>query len=70
MADAGACEVAAPARSQERLLRSGRGLHADLRLVGEAPGETEDREGRPFRGRAGRCFDEMLGILGRSREEI
>src|SRR6056297_1658063 len=35
-------------------------LDATLLLVGQAPGETEDSEGRMFIGRAGRTLDELL----------
>lgn len=38
-------------------------------FVGEAPGEKEDREGRPFCGRAGAFLDELLGSAGIVREE-
>src|SRR3954468_19962643 len=33
---------------------------ARIVIVGEAPGATEDREGRPFVGPAGRLLDELL----------
>lgn len=40
-------------------------------VIGEAPGREETREGRPFVGRAGRFFIEILeGSLGLSREDI
>jgi len=39
----------------------GEGLErADLMLVGEQPGDREDREGRPFVGPAGRLLDDAL----------
>lgn len=44
--------------------------HASLVLVGEAPGETEAREGRPFVGAAGRLLGEALAKAGLSREEV
>jgi len=44
--------------------------HARLVLVGEAPGETEARQGRPFVGAAGRLLDEALAKAGLSRDEI
>lgn len=37
-------------------------------LVGEAPGESEDEQGRPFVGRAGQLLDELLGEVGFSEE--
>ena len=33
---------------------------ADVMIVGEAPGASEDRQGRPFVGRAGKLLDELL----------
>lgn len=44
---------------------------AKVMLVGEAPGRDEDREGRPFVGRAGQLLDKMLGAIdmGRARED-
>jgi DNA polymerase len=44
--------------------------HARLVLVGEAPGETEARQGRPFVGAAGRLLDDALAKAGLSREEV
>lgn len=39
-------------------------------LVGEGPGETEDRLGRPFVGRAGELLDRMLGAVDLRRESV
>jgi uracil-DNA glycosylase len=41
---------------------------AALMLVGEQPGDREDREGRPFVGPAGRLLDEALAAAGIVRE--
>lgn len=43
---------------------------AALMLVGEAPGEQEDREGRPFCGRSGRFLDGLLERVGLERDRI
>ena len=43
---------------------------ARVMLVGEAPGASEDRQGRPFVGAAGRFLAELLGLAGLSREEV
>jgi DNA polymerase len=43
---------------------------ADLVVVGEAPGQEEDRTGRPFVGRAGRLLDLMLLSAGFPRPEV
>lgn len=37
-------------------------------VVGEAPGEQEDRQGLPFVGRSGKLLDAMLQSVGMSRE--
>ena len=43
---------------------------ADLVLVGEGPGATEDETGRPFVGAAGRLLDEILAAVGLAREGV
>jgi len=40
-----------------------------LMLVGEAPGADEDRQGKPFVGRAGRLLDKMLAAIGLDRND-
>lgn len=40
----------------------------DWLIVGEAPGEEEDRQGLPFVGRAGQLLDRMLAAMQLSRE--
>lgn len=42
---------------------------ARIVLIGEAPGETEDLEGKPFVGRAGQLLNEFLAEAGISRED-
>jgi uracil-DNA glycosylase len=39
-------------------------------LVGEAPGASEDRSGRPFVGSAGKLLDLLLEAAGLAREEV
>jgi DNA polymerase len=41
--------------------------NADLMFVGEAPGAEEDRQGKPFVGRAGKLLDELLTEIGMER---
>ncbi len=43
---------------------------AALLFVGEAPGETEDREGRPFVGRSGDVLDDTLRDAGLARADV
>ena len=44
--------------------------NAELMFIGEAPGEEEDRTGRPFVGRAGSKLDEMITAMGFRREGV
>lgn len=44
--------------------------NARIHFVGEAPGADEDREGRPFVGRAGQLLDKMLASIGLDRTQV
>jgi len=43
---------------------------AELLFVGEGPGEEEDRQGRPFVGRAGQLLNQMIAAMGLRREDV
>ncbi len=43
--------------------------HADLMLVGEAPGREEDLKGEPFVGRAGKLLDKILSAIKMTRHK-
>ncbi len=43
---------------------------AALMVIGEGPGETEDKLGRPFVGRAGELLDKMLAAIDLAREDV
>ncbi len=42
----------------------------EVMFVGEGPGQTEDRQGRPFVGRAGDLLVKLLSTLGWRRQEV
>jgi uracil-DNA glycosylase len=44
--------------------------HARIVFVGEAPGAEEDKQGKPFVGRAGQLLSELLGGVGLSRDDV
>lgn len=44
--------------------------NAKLLVIGEAPGEEEDKQGEPFVGRAGQLLTKMLEAINFTREEI
>lgn len=43
---------------------------ARVMLIGEQPGDVEDKEGRPFVGPAGRLLDRALGAAGMDRRLV
>ena len=45
-------------------------VEAELMFVGEGPGFDEDRQGRPFVGRAGQLLDKMIAAMGLAREQV
>lgn len=44
--------------------------NADLMVVGEAPGENEDKSGRPFIGQAGQLLTKILAAIKLEREDV
>lgn len=49
----------------------GQGSHdAHIMFIGEAPGETEAKQGRPFCGASGRVLDEMLASIALQRDSV
>jgi uracil-DNA glycosylase family 4 len=46
------------------------GPHAEVMLIGEAPGAEEDRLGRPFVGQSGKLLDKMLATIGLQRGSV
>jgi DNA polymerase len=45
-------------------------LNGEIMFIGEAPGYFEDQQGKPFVGKAGKVFDELLKSVGLRREDI
>lgn len=44
--------------------------NAEVMIIGEAPGETEERTGKPFTGKAGQLLEEVLNANGFDREDV
>lgn len=44
-------------------------LNADIMIVGEGPGQTEDATGRPFVGRSGELLDKILAAVNLTRDQ-
>jgi DNA polymerase len=43
---------------------------AQLVFIGEGPGQDEDRQGRPFVGKAGQLLTRIISAIGLRREEV
>ncbi|MFZ9914444.1 MAG: uracil-DNA glycosylase [Phycisphaerales bacterium] len=69
-AHAAQCPHCTAATAHTRLVFGEGNPDAEIVFVGEAPGETEDRLGRPFVGRAGEKLDEMIAAMGLRREAV
>ena len=67
---AASCPHCLAATGHTRLVFGEGAAHAELMFVGEAPGDAEDRVGRPFLGAAGEKLDEMIKAMGLSREQV
>lgn len=45
-------------------------INGGIMLIGEAPGGEEEKQGRPFVGKAGKNLNEFLEIVGLEREDL
>jgi DNA polymerase len=57
-------------RSAKNLVFADGNPHADLMLIGEAPGRDEDERGLPFVGASGQLLDRILAAIGRDRTSV
>lgn len=59
-----ACTQCSLHKTRQRVVPGHGNIEAEIALIGEAPGATEDKEGLPFVGRAGRLLDDLLVRAG------
>ncbi|MBQ4581402.1 MAG: uracil-DNA glycosylase [Clostridia bacterium] len=59
-----------PAEEKPIVPGEGNADHPPVMLIGEAPGEQESLQGRPFVGKAGKNLDGFLQVLELNREDI
>ncbi|ETO91901.1 MAG: of bacteriophage-type DNA polymerase [Candidatus Xenolissoclinum pacificiensis L6] len=45
-------------------------IESDIMIIGEAPGEQEDKQGRPFCGQSGKLLDKMFSAIDLSRNQM
>ena len=65
-----ACTRCGLAQSRKHTVPGEGNARAELMLVGEGPGATEDETGRPFVGAAGELLTQILGSIGIPRESV
>jgi DNA polymerase len=63
-----ACRACALCDSRRQTVFGAGHTQAHWLVIGEAPGEQEDRRGEPFVGPAGQLLDQMLAALGLTRD--
>jgi uracil-DNA glycosylase len=70
-AQARACERCPELAATRKTVVFGAGnADAELMFVGEAPGASEDEQGLPFVGRAGKLLNQLLEDIGLERSEV
>ncbi len=71
LAQARACTRCSELAATRRTVVFGAGnADAELMFVGEAPGASEDEQGLPFVGRAGKLLEKLLEEIGMTRTEV
>ena len=63
------CEKCTLAKTRHNIVFSDGVPNPKLMLIGEAPGFYEDKEGKPFVGKAGQLLDKIFASVGLSREK-
>jgi uracil-DNA glycosylase len=71
LTQARACQRCSDLAASRKTVVFGAGnADAELMFVGEAPGASEDEQGLPFVGRAGKLLDQLLEEIGLGRGEV
>lgn len=64
------CQICPLAETRRNVVFGTGNQQADIMLIGEGPGEQEDRQGEPFVGPAGKLLDTMLSIIDLDRTKV
>ncbi len=63
------CEACGLCKEREQVVVGQGVLRPAIMVIGEGPGDQEDRQGVPFVGRSGMLLDNMLSAIGSSRTQ-
>ncbi len=58
------CKMCALSKSRSRIVVDRGSAQSKILVIGEAPGENEDLQGKAFVGRAGKLFDHVMRSIG------
>ena len=64
------CQACALAQTRKNVVFGEGSAKSGLMLIGEGPGEWEDKTGRPFVGPAGQLLDKMIAAIDLKREDV
>ena len=67
---AASCEKCGLCATRKQVVFSSGTAKIPVMFIGEAPGAEEDKQGRPFVGRAGKLLDQIIDAVGFDRSEI
>ena len=68
--DVRGCPLCKLAKTRKNAVPGEGQLSAKIMFIGEAPGRSEDEEGRPFVGAAGRILNDLLKKVGIERSQV
>ena len=68
--DCSQCRACSLCETRKHVVFDAGSRTAEIMLVGERPGATEDEQGIPFVGKAGQFLDDMLEIIGLNRTNV
>ena len=69
-ADCAGCMACSLGDTRHHLVFADGNENAEIMLIGEGPGEQEDRQGLPFVGPAGKLLDQMLQMIDLDRSKV
>ena len=68
--DCAGCRCCSLGETRHKLVFGVGNAQAEVMLIGEGPGEQEDRKGIPFVGPAGKLLDDMLEMIDLDRQKV
>lgn len=65
-----ACQNCALHQGRKRAVPGDGAISAEIMFIGEGPGQQEDEQGLPFVGRSGQYLEELLRMVGLTRQQV